>query len=138
RLQEVGLATAITYFDITDQNHDRLIYTIKETHPNDGEWLMLDHLSSYGIQVPRHRLRALIHRVDPINTALRRSTIITQTRYHASGPNAVWHIDGNHKMIHWHLVIHGGIDGFTRTIVLLKCSDNNRASTALDSFTKAA
>ncbi|XP_019862005.1 PREDICTED: uncharacterized protein LOC109590546 [Amphimedon queenslandica] len=137
RLQEVGLATAITYSDITDQNLDRLIYTIKETHPNDGERLMLGHLSSYGIRVPRHRLRASIHRVDPINTALRRSTIIRRRRYHASGPNAVWHIDGNHKMIHWHLVIHGGIDGFTRTIVFLKCSDNNRASTVLDSFTKA-
>ena len=26
----------------------------------------------------------------------------------AAGPNSLWHIDGNHKLIKWHLVIHGG------------------------------
>ena len=40
-------------------------------------------------------------------------------------------------MIRWHLVVHGGIDGFSRTVVFLKCSDNNRAATVLDVFTKA-
>ena len=44
-------------------------------------------------------------------------------------PNSVWHIDGHHKIVRWRFVIHGGIDGFSRTVVFLKCSDNNRAST---------
>lgn len=35
------------------------------------------------------------------------------------------------------MVIHGGIDGYSRTIVFLKCSDNNRASTVLSVFTRA-
>ncbi len=39
-------------------------------------------------------------------------------------------------MIHWGLVIHGGIDGFSRTVVFLKCSDNNRAATVLVAFNK--
>ena len=37
----------------------------------------------------------------------------------------------------WRLVIHGGIDGFTRIPVYLKCSDNNRADTVLDAFVDA-
>ncbi len=60
-----------------------------------------------------------------------------QTALHTSGPNAVWHIDGNHKMIRWHMVIHGGIDGYSRSIVFMKCSDNNKASTVLKGFIEA-
>ena len=136
-LKEEGLSTSITYSNISDQSLDPLITTIKRQHPHDGERLMLGHLVSYGIRVQRTRLRASIHRVDPINTSLRRSIAIRRRTYHSNGTNAVWHIDGNHKMIHWHLVVHGGIDGFSRTVVFLKCSSNNKAVTVLDCFTKA-
>ena len=34
----------------------------------------------------------------------------------------------------WRLAIHGGIDGFSRMIVFLKCSTNNLVSTVLDCF----
>ena len=47
------------------------------------------------------------------------------------------HIDGHHKLIHWRLVIHGGIDGYSRCIVYLRCSPSNYASTALDLFRSA-
>ena len=47
------------------------------------------------------------------------------------------HIDGNHKLIHWRIVIYGGIDGFSRTIVYLSCKTNNEASTVLDLFVNA-
>ena len=30
------------------------------------------------------------------------------------------HIDGNHKLIRWGFVIHGGIDGFSRKIMYLR------------------
>ena len=50
-------------------------------------------------------------------------------------PNYIWHIDSHHKMIRWRYVIHGGVDGFSRCIVFLKCSDNNRATTMLSLFT---
>lgn len=53
------------------------------------------------------------------------------------GPNALWHLDGNHKMIRYRFVIHGAIDGFSRLITFLKCSNNNRASTVLTNFMDA-
>ena len=37
----------------------------------------------------------------------------------------------------WRLVIHGGIDGYLRLVVYLKCSDNNRAETVGNSFLAA-
>ncbi|KAJ7580048.1 hypothetical protein C8J56DRAFT_795449, partial [Mycena floridula] len=36
--------------------------------------------------------------------------------YSVPCPNALWHMDGHHKMIHWGVVIHGIIDGFDRTM----------------------
>lgn len=35
------------------------------------------------------------------------------------------------------MVIHGGIDGFSRVPVYLQCSDNNRSSTVLEAFQSA-
>lgn len=137
RLEEEGISKTITYTDITEQALDHIIYRIKLQHPNDGERMMMGYLASQNVRVTRSRLRASIHRIDPVNTALRRSIVIQRRRYHSPGTNAVWHIDGNHKMTRWHLVIHGGIDGFSRTVVFLKCSDNNRASTLLEAFTEA-
>ena len=37
----------------------------------------------------------------------------------------------------WRLVIHGGIDGFSRLPVYLHCADNNRADTVLSAFVQA-
>ena len=37
----------------------------------------------------------------------------------------------------WRLVIHGGIDGYSRLVVYLHCSTDNRSSTVLDSFVQA-
>ena len=42
------------------------------------------------------------------------------------------------KLFHrWRIVIHGGIDGYTRIPVYLKCNTNNRAETVLDCFIDA-
>lgn len=35
------------------------------------------------------------------------------------------------------MVIHGGVDGYSRLITYLRCSDNNRAGTVLDCFREA-
>ena len=51
-----------------------------------------------------------------------------------SGPNHLWHIDSNHKLISWRFIIHGCIDGYSRAIVYLKCCRNNKANTVLQYF----
>ena len=137
RLEEENLAIHQSYSDISDAELDSLVQGIKASHPNDGERLMIGHLATQNISVPRARLQGSIDRVDPINTALRRSVALRRRVYHCEGPNAVWHVDGNHKLVRWRFVIHGGIDGFSRTIVFLHCSNNNRASTVLSCFIQA-
>ena len=51
-----------------------------------------------------------------------------------AAPNAMWHVDGNHKLIRWWLVIHAGVDGFSRTVVFIKCANNNKSVTVLEAF----
>ena len=46
-------------------------------------------------------------------------------------------MDGLHKLIKWRFVTHGGIDRYSRTVVFLKCSDNNQASTVFTLFSDA-
>ena len=138
RLEEEGIATELRYSNITDNDLDRIIMEIKRDHPNDGERMIIGHLTRQNLIIPRARIRASIHRVDPINTQLRRSVTIRRRTYYAEGPNTVWHIDGHHKLIRWKLITHGGIDGYSHTIVYLKCSHNNHAATVLFVFTEAA
>lgn len=57
--------------------------------------------------------------------------------YNVRYPLSLWHIDGNHKLIRWRIVIHGGIDGFSRIPVYLKASNDNKASTVLSCFREA-
>ena len=94
RLDEEGLSSNCMYSNISDQDLDSYILSIKRSHPNDGERLLAGHLCRLGIVVPRTRLRGSIHRVDPENTAARRSITVRRRAYHAEGPNSVWHVDG--------------------------------------------
>ena len=116
RLQENGISYESKYSDISDSDLDSIIVSIKLDHPNDGGRLVIGHLAARSILVPRARVRAAIHHVDPDNTALRRSIVLRRRVYHVDGPNSLWNLDGHHKLIKWQMVTHGGIDGYSRTV----------------------
>ena len=69
RLEEEGISRHLTFTSISDIQLDTVAREVKNSHPNDGERLMIGHLARRNIIVPRARLRGSIHRVDPINTA---------------------------------------------------------------------
>ena len=54
--------------------------------------------------------------------------------YDVTGPNHLWHIDTNHKLVRWRFIIVGGIDRFSRLVMFLRCTDNNTAETILQCF----
>ena len=43
-------------------------------------------------------------------------------------------IDGHHKLVRWRFVTHCAIDGYSRLIVFLRCSDNNKSNTVYKLF----
>ncbi|CAH3159093.1 unnamed protein product [Porites lobata] len=87
--------------------------------PNCGYKRITGLLLNLGHRILQNRIRECMRRVNPEGVLLRVLELRTvcQRRYQVSGSLALWHIDGNHKLIRWRLVIHGGIDGFLRMIV---------------------
>ena len=134
RLCEGGVAHSLRGTMISDQDLDELLCEIKQSHPNDGEVLMQGHLLQRGIRVPRQMLRDAIHRVDHGGVVSRRLSVVRRRVYSVPYPNYIWHMDSHHKLIRWRLVIHGAVDGFSRTIIYVKCADNNRCTTVLQYF----
>ena len=78
------------------------------------------HLMAQGIKVKRSALRASLRRIHPHGVAERRQSHLHYCVYDNPGPNYVWHIDGNDKLIFWGFVIHVAIDGFSRLQSLTK------------------
>ena len=46
-------------------------------------------------------------------------------------PNALWHIDSNHKLIRWRLITHVCVDEYSRIIIYAHCCNNNKADTVV-------
>eukprot|EP00112_Aurelia_sp_Birch-Aquarium-sp1_P003441 Seg1384.6 transcript_id=Seg1384.6/GoldUCD/mRNA.D3Y31 product="hypothetical protein" protein_id=Seg1384.6/GoldUCD/D3Y31 len=105
-----------------------------DINPNIGQRRMLGALRARGYKVPQQRVRAAMWLLDPQGTALRWFGTIYRRKYYVPCPNALWHIDGCHKLIRWHFVIHACIDGLSRLITHLNCADNNRSETVLGLF----
>ena len=134
RLKECGVSN---YTHLTNEQLDEIIQGKKQNHPNDGEILIQGHLRSRDIQIPRQAQQESIHCIDSSGVAEHRRSAVKCRIYSIPYPNFVWHIDGHHKLIRWRFVIHGAIDGFSRMITFLQCSDNNRADTVFSSFITA-
>ena len=141
------IARRIQYFGIVDLKYSKIsdaelavfVKEIVSQFPNSGIRIVKGHLLSKGIKVTWQKVRDTLLEVDPqgiLNRSMRRP-IIVRRRYSVPGTLALWHIDGNHKLIRWGFVIHGGIDGFSRKIMYLHSSTNNRADTVFRLFLKA-
>lgn len=124
----------LTFNNITSDDLDAMLREILLEFPGAGEVMLNGHLRSKGVHVQRAKLRDSIHRIRGCQTLHPR---IHRRSYSVPGPNYLWHLDGNHKLIRYKLVIHAAIDGFSRLITFIKCADNNRAETVLDEFIHA-
>jgi hypothetical protein len=136
RMSTYFLSIRHTYTNISREDLDSEVSNVLEMFPNCGYRRMIGYLSARGLRIQEHRVRDCMHRVDPNGVLLRRleSTVIRRRGYNVFSPRALYHIDGNHKLIKWRFVTHGMIDGYSRMIIFLKCSVNNKASTVLSYF----
>ena len=136
RMRSYGLRK-LEFSEITDEQLDINIRTIVKDFPFCGENMLKQLLLGKGIKVQRSRMRESIHRVDSQGVENRRKKRLQRRVYNVKGPNRLWHIDTNHKLVRWNLVIVGGIDGFSRLPVMLICTNNNKADTFLYCFLAA-
>ncbi|KAF7987119.1 hypothetical protein HWV62_321 [Athelia sp. TMB] len=126
------------YSELSNADLDKLVKTFKIKRPESGMRYIIGFLRHHGYRVQRRRVMWSLRRVDNLGKTLRERKVIKRRVYHVKRPDALWHVDGHHKLIRWGIVIHGMVDGFSRTVVAMRASSNNRASTVLDVFLEAA
>ena len=90
RLKEVNFNFQESRFSsISEVDLEQEVSGIKAQFVNCGERMVMGILRSRGIHVPRHHIRDIIRRIDPINTALRWRAIHPRYQYDVPGPNAL-------------------------------------------------
>ena len=138
RVVEFGIEEVTGFSELTNEELDNHVRYFMGQHGSlVGFSMTSGYLRSLGFRIQRDRIRASIARVDPSNVRLRWAVVVSRRTYSVRGPNSLWHLDGHHSLINWGFVIHGAIDGFSRLIVFLHCSTNNRSSTVKDLFLTA-
>ena len=98
---------------------DDLIRQYRKEHPNAGRSYTLGHLrSKHNLRIQRQRVIESMNRVDSLGQGMRARVSQKKARqvYSVPRPNALWHIDGHHKLILWGIVIHGVADGYSRKV----------------------
>jgi len=101
---------------IPDETLDSIIKQYKDSHPNTGVRYVRGSLFQQGIRVQRSRVEASLSRVDDVGRVILRNKIIKRREYKSARPNALWHVDGHHKLGPWGIVIHGFTDGYDRVV----------------------
>ena len=132
-MHNYGIRAREIYSTITSEILHELVCTMFRQNPTLGEKSIDGLLREQGYIVQRQHIRDVIWACDPEAVQLR-IRCLQRREYHVESQNALWHIDGYHKLIRWKIVIHGGIDRYSRLIVFLKAATNNKAETALSAF----
>lgn len=111
----------LSFSQIDNSELDAEVQDYLMKHPDSGQRYVQGELRQRGLRIQRARIRSSIKRVDRLGHMLRKQKQkpIQRRRYYVSRPNALWHIDGHHKLIHWGIVIHGCVDGFSRLVCLI-------------------
>ena len=117
RCREMGLHLNSQYSDISVQELDAIVQRLACDFPRSGTMMIWGHLRS--IIVPRRMVRESLIRINPTCVQQRATTTVSRHTYSVPSANSLWHIDGLHCFIRWRIVIHGGIDGFSRRVVYL-------------------
>ena len=101
RIREYETFVRQRYSNITDETLDGLVEELMREFPNCAYKRMTGLLLNSGHRIQQNRIRECMRRVNPEGVLLRVLELRTvrRRRYQVSGPLALWHIDGNHKLI---------------------------------------
>uniref|UniRef100_A0A9J8A393 Integrase core domain-containing protein n=1 Tax=Cyprinus carpio carpio TaxID=630221 RepID=A0A9J8A393_CYPCA len=121
RLKEQSLSVRGCYSCISDNELDRVVRSIKIRMPHAGYRLVKGELLARGHRIQWHRVKASMQRVDGAGILARMFQLgfVARRSYSVPAPLSLVHVDTNHKLITFNIVIFGGIDGFSRKILYL-------------------
>ena len=104
RMEKYGLRS-LNFSNIADDDLDCNVRQLSEDFPFCGESILKFLLAERGIKVQRMRLRDSVHRVDKKGVRERKKGRLQRRVYNVNGPNHLWHIDTNHKLVRWNSFI---------------------------------
>jgi len=113
---------------ISDADLDNLVQIYHKENPAGGRSYIMGHLrATHALRIQRQRVVDAINRVDKLGQGMRQRVGKQKLRrvYSVPRPNALWHIDGHHKLIAWGIVLHGAADGYTHKVGVLYYVDPN-------------
>ena len=99
RMCEHGIRIRDRYSNISDQELDRIITMVQHQNPNCGYRMMQGYVARLGHKVQQTRIREAMARTDPEGLVSRWCFTVQRRCYSVSSPNALWHIDGHHRLI---------------------------------------
>lgn len=99
RMSEFGIRARDMYSRVSDSELDRMVTSVQHEHPNCGYRMMQGYIARLGHRVQQTRVRESMARTDPDGVLSRWCTTIHRRSYYVSTPNALWHIDGHHRLI---------------------------------------
>ncbi|XP_073710260.1 uncharacterized protein [Misgurnus anguillicaudatus] len=136
RMKEENLSVRSTYSNISDSELDQKVRSIKTRMPHAGYSLVKGSLQAMGHRVTWRRVKMSLQRVDGAGVLSRmvQLSCIARRSYSVPAPLSLVHIDTNHKLIRYNIVVFGAIDGFSRKIFYLDVAGNNKAETAFGFF----
>ncbi|KAK2861028.1 hypothetical protein Q7C36_005194 [Tachysurus vachellii] len=139
RMRECNVSVSSLYSNCTDEELDFLVSEIKSTMPNigyrvvGGPSLPKDtECSGTEYTPPCVVLMVLVFSHECSNLVVLPGELILFRI-----PSIFNHIDTNHKLIRYNMVVFGGVDGYSRKIMFLRIANNNRSETMLRFFKEA-
>ena len=98
-MNDYGMTIRDTYSRISDSELDRIVTYVQHENPNCGYRMMQGYVAQLGHKVQQNRIRESMARTDPLGVMSRWCTTVQRRSYSVSSPNALWHIDGHHRLI---------------------------------------
>ena len=90
------------YSNMSDDTLDAMVREALGGNRRLGSGAVKAKLQAKGIHIQRQKVWDSVSRVDPVGVALRSlQPKLERIVYSVPGPNSLWHIDGNHKLIRY-------------------------------------
>ena len=107
RMGEYGNSSRDRYSQIGDNDLVTLVSSFVSQNPNLGQRSIDGLLRTQSVVIKRQHLRETMWAVDPEGVQVCLRCSLHWREYHVEGPNALYHVDGYHKLVRWKMVIHG-------------------------------
>ncbi|KAF0022196.1 hypothetical protein F2P81_025551 [Scophthalmus maximus] len=135
-MKEHGISTKSLYTSLSDQGLDNQLAAIKARVPQQGFQTCERIATNLRRRVQWQRIKGSMPRIDAAGVLSRITHLGCTVRptYSVQGPRSLVHIDENHKLKRYNMVIFGSVDGYSRNVMYLNAANDNKSRTALSFF----